>query len=226
MGKWIDISQPLTNDIATFPGDAPFQYSLTYSKEQIGSANIGQMSASLHTGTHIDAPFHYDSNGKTVDELDLDRYIGRATVVDVSHADMVTADVLKKLEVKLAPRVLLKTALPNNPKRFPKKMPVLHEDIAEFLKLSDVVLLGVDTPSVDPEDSKRLETHHALYKQDINILENIMLDHVPAGEYELIALPLAIQGGDGSPVRAVLRPLYSEEEQAASKSQKKIQNAK
>ncbi|MFA1822888.1 arylformamidase [Virgibacillus oceani] len=211
MGKWIDISQPLTNDMAAFPGDTPFQYSLTYTKEQIGSANIGQMSASLHTGTHIDAPFHYDTNGRTADELDLDRYIGRATVVDVSHTDTVTADILKKIEMQLSPRVLLKTSLPNNPKRFPEKMPVLGEDIAAFLKLSDVVLLGVDTPSVDPADSKQLETHHALYKNDINILENIMLDHVAAGEYELIALPLAIQGGDGSPVRAVLRPIQSEE---------------
>ncbi|WP_164217419.1 arylformamidase [Virgibacillus sp. YIM 98842] len=207
MGKWIDISQPLTNDMAVFPGDTPFQFSLTYTKEQIGSANIGQMSASLHTGTHIDAPFHYDSDGKTVDELDLDRYIGRAAVLDVSHTDVITADVLRKSEVNLAPRVLLKTALPNNPNHFPDKMPVLHENIAEFLKLNSVVLLGVDTPSVDPADSKHLETHHALYKQDINILENIMLDHVQQGEYELIALPLAIQGGDGSPVRAVLRPI-------------------
>lgn len=211
MGNWIDISQPLTNDMATFPGDAPFQYAQTFTKEQIGSANIGQMSASLHTGTHIDAPFHYDSKGKTVDELELDRYIGRATVVDVSHTDMVTADVLKNLKVKLAPRVLLKTSLPNNPKHFPEKMPVLHQDIADFLKSRGVILLGVDTPSVDPADSKLLETHHALYKQDINILENIMLDHVQAGDYELIALPLAIQGGDGSPVRAVLRNIHSEE---------------
>jgi len=115
MTKWIDISQPLTNDMATFPGDEPFQFSLTYTKEQIGSANIGQMSASLHTGTHIDAPFHYDSDGKTVDEIDLDRYIGRATVVDVSYTDIVTANTLKKLDVKLSPRVLLKTSLPNNP---------------------------------------------------------------------------------------------------------------
>lgn len=211
MGKWIDISQPLTNDMAVFPGDEPFHYALSYSKEEIGSANIGQIRASLHTGTHIDAPFHYDSDGKTVDQLALERYIGPASVVDVSHTEMVTADVLEKLDVKLAPRVLLKTSLPNNPKRFPEKMPVLHPGIADFLKDRGVVLLGVDTPSVDPADSKQLETHHALYKQDINILENIMLDHVPAGEYKLIALPLHILGGDGSPVRAVLRPLYSEE---------------
>jgi arylformamidase len=211
MSKWIDISQPLTNDMAVFPGDERFQFSLTHTKEQIGSANIGRMSASLHTGTHIDAPFHYDSNGRTVDQLDLNRYIGRATVVDVSHTDFVTAEDLGKLDVHLAPRVLLKTALPNNPKQFPKKMPVLHQDIAGFLKRNGVFLLGVDTPSVDPAESKKLETHHALYEHNINILENIMLDHVPAGDYELIALPLAIQGGDGSPVRAVLRPIHFKE---------------
>lgn len=131
--------------------------------------------------------------------------------MDVSHTDQVTAETLEKLDIILSPRVLLKTALPNDPKRFPEKMPVLDEGIAAFLKQHGVFLLGVDIPSVDPADSKQLNTHHALYKHDINILENIMLDHVPAGEYELISLPLAIHGGDGSPVRAVLKPIHSEE---------------
>jgi arylformamidase len=207
MKQWMDISQPLTNDMAHFPGDTPFTYSLTYTMEQSGSANIGQMTASLHTGTHIDAPFHYDSNGKTVDQLEIDRYIGKATVIDVGHTDKITAEALQKFALVDVSRLLLRTSLPNNPKQFPDRMPELDPDIAPFLKKKGVQLLGVDIPSVDAADSKDLATHHALHHCGINILENLMLDHVAAGNYELIALPLAIHGADGSPVRAVLRPI-------------------
>ena len=207
MKQWIDISQPLTNDMACFPGDTPYTYSLTYTKEQSGSANIGQMTASLHTGTHVDAPFHYDSEGKTIDQLDLDRYIGEAMVIDVSHTDRITAEVLQKFALENVSRLLLRTSLPNNPRRFPEQMPELDPDIARFLQGKGVQLLGVDMPSVDAADSKDLATHHALYSSGINILENLMLDHVEVGTYELIALPLAIHGADGSPVRAVLRPI-------------------
>ncbi|PAV28091.1 arylformamidase [Virgibacillus profundi] len=207
MTKWIDISQRLTNDMACWPGDTPFSFSLTYSKEQTGSVNIGQMTASLHTGTHVDAPFHYDDNGKTIDQLDINRYIGRAVVIDVSHVEKITANVLQEFDLDGVKRLLLHTSLPNNPKRFPDTMPILDPDTAPYLKEKGVILIGVDMPSVDPADSKNIETHQALYKHGINILENIMLDHVQTGTYELIALPLSIDGADGSPVRAVIRPI-------------------
>jgi len=206
--NWIDISQPLTNDMAYWPGDAPFYYTPTLSKEQSGSVNIGQMTGSLHTGTHVDAPFHYDSNGKTIDELDLERYIGKARVIDVSHTDIISAATLGEFEWENCPeRLLLHTSLPNNPKRFPEEYPVLDPDVGSFLRKKGIRLLGIDVPSVDTVNSKKLPIHHALYNNDINILENIMLDEVPPGDYELIALPLAIQGADGSPVRAVIHPI-------------------
>lgn len=210
MTNWIDITQPLTNEIAQFPGDTPFSYSPTFTKEETGSANIGQMTTSLHIGTHIDAPFHYDSAGKTVEQLDLDRYIGKAVVIDVSHTDKITAAILQEFEWENVSRVLLRTSLSNNPKHFPDQIPYLDPDIASLLQEKGVTLIGVDIPSVDAPDSKDLETHHALYRNGINILENIMLDHVKEGLYELIALPLAIHGADGSPVRAVLRPIDEE----------------
>lgn len=206
--NWLDISQPLTNDMAYWPGDEAFSYTSTLTKEQSGSANIGQMTASLHNGTHVDAPFHYDSNGKTIDALDLDRYIGRASVIDVSHTDTISASTLQEFNWEGGvERLLLRTSLENNPKRFPKKFPVLDPDVGPFLRDKGVRLLGIDVPSVDTVESKELPIHHALYNNDINILENIMLDHVEAGHYELIALPLAINGADGSPVRAVIRAI-------------------
>ncbi|TFJ91918.1 arylformamidase [Lentibacillus salicampi] len=205
--KWIDISQPLTNDMAHFPGDTPFDYALTYTKEQTGSVNVGQITGSVHTGTHIDAPFHYDAGGRTVDQLDIDLYIGKAVVLDVSQTDRITAETLQPFDLNGISRVLLRTSLPNNPKRFPNQMPELDPSLAQFLHEHDVQLLGVDMPSVDPPESKDLAAHHALYDKDIFILENLMLDHVSPGRYELVALPLAINGADGSPVRAVLRPI-------------------
>ncbi|SEQ84882.1 Kynurenine formamidase [Virgibacillus subterraneus] len=205
--KWIDISQPLTNDMAHFPGDTPFDYSLTYSIEQTGSVNVGQMTGSLHTGTHIDAPFHYDSKGKTIEELDINLAIGKAKVIDVSDAEKITAETFQGYEFKGISRVLLHTSLPNNPNRFPDKMPDLNPGVAPFLKEKGVKLIGVDMPSVDAPDSKDLATHHALYDNGIFILENLMLDHVVPGDYELVAVPLAITGADASPVRAVLRSL-------------------
>lgn len=93
--KWIDISQPLTNDMAHFPGDTPFNYELTFTKQHTGSVNVGQITGSVHTGTHIDAPYHYDSGGKTVDQLDINLYIGEAVVIDVSHTKKITAETLK-----------------------------------------------------------------------------------------------------------------------------------
>lgn len=203
--KWFDISQPLTNDMAHFPGDMPFDYSLTHTKKQTGLVNVGQIAGSVHTGTHIDAPFHYDSNGKTVDQLDLNLYIGEAIVLDVSHTDKITAETLQAFNLHGVTRVLLHTSLPNNPVRFPEQLPELDTSIAEFLRENGVKLLGVDMPSVDPPESENLATHQALYRHDIFILENLMLDHIAPGRYELIALPLAISGADGSPVRAVLR---------------------
>ncbi|MEW9677138.1 arylformamidase [Lentibacillus sp. L22] len=208
MAQWIDISQPLTNTIAHWPGDTPFSYELTYTKEESGSANIGQITTSLHMGTHIDAPFHFDNDGATVDQLDLDIYVGKAAVIDVSHTDTITVDVLKQFEWDTdVTRVLLKTSLPNNPERFPEKLPALDPAISPWLHRQGIRLLGVDMPSVDDPDSKELEVHHALHDHDIFILENIMLDQIATGNYELIALPLAIHGADGSPVRAVLRAI-------------------
>ncbi|SDJ78170.1 arylformamidase [Sediminibacillus albus] len=205
--EWIDISQPLTNDIAHWPGDEPFSYQLTFSKDQTGSVNIGQFSSSCHTGTHIDAPFHFDNKGKKVNDLDITIYIGPAKIIDVSGKNSIDAEYLASFAIDRVERLLLHTSLPNDPTRFPGEMPVLDPNIAPFLADKGVRLLGVDMPSVDSAESKDLQVHHALNTEGIHILENLMLDQVACGDYELIALPLALQDADGSPVRAVIRRL-------------------
>lgn len=205
--KWIDISQPLNKETAAWPGDTPFSYQLTFSKAETGAANVGEITASCHIGTHIDAPFHFEDNGQRVIELDLETCIGPARVIDVSAVDYIDAAFLASHELDGVERLLLHTSLPNDPTRFPNAYPSLSPDIGPFLKRKGVKLLGVDLPSVDLVTNEELTTHHALHENGIYILENIMLDHVTPGDYELIALPLALEEADGSPVRAVLRAL-------------------
>jgi len=207
MGKWIDISQPLQNSIAQWPGDTPFTYEVAFSKADTGSVNIGKLTTSTHMGTHIDAPFHFDDLGQKVLDLDINTYIGRALVIDVTGNRSIGRSELESIDFRGAERILLKTLSRPDPNVFPEAFTYLREDIGSLLKERGVKLIGIDTPSVDPEDSKIVEAHHSLHKNGVLILENIVLDKVEPGDYELIALPLPLVNGDGSPVRAVLKPI-------------------
>ncbi|MBO1580735.1 arylformamidase [Bacillus sp. XF8] len=204
---WIDISQPLNNEIATWPGDTPFSYEVSWSKEQSGSVNVGKLTMSIHTGTHIDAPFHFDNDGKKVIDLDIHVYVGPARIIDVSGMDSIGMVELEKIDLEGVERLLLRTSSHGKAQDFPETIPYLRADIAPFLSEKGIKLIGVDVPSVDPLDDKELAAHHQLFKHGIHILENVVLDHVQDGDYELIALPLALTDADGSPVRAVIRPL-------------------
>lgn len=207
--EWIDISQRLHNGIAEWPGDTPFSYEVRFLKADTGSVNIGKMTTSMHMGTHIDAPFHYDDNGMKVHELPIDVYIGKARVIDVSGLESIGRSDLEGIDFGGVERILLKTSSRPSSDVFPKDYTVLRPDIGPLLKERGVRLIGVDTPSVDPEPSKTLDAHHSLHENGVLILENIVLETIEPGEYELIALPLPIEDGDGSPVRAVVRKWQS-----------------
>lgn len=203
--EWIDISQRLHNGIAEWPGDTPFSYEVRFLKAETGSVNIGKMTTSTHMGTHIDAPFHYDDEGKKVHELPIDVYIGKARIIDVSGLESVGRSDLEGIDFGGVERILLKTSSRPDPDVFPGTFTFLRPDIGPLLKERGVKLIGVDTPSVDPEQSKTLDAHHSLHDNGVLILENIVLQTIEPGDYELIALPLPIEGADGSPVRAVVR---------------------
>ncbi|EEK73070.1 MULTISPECIES: arylformamidase [Bacillus] len=205
--QWIDISQPLNNDIATWPGDTPFSYEVSWSKENSGSVNVGKLTMSIHTGTHIDAPFHFDNDGKKVLDLDIQVYVGPARIIDVSNLESIGKKELENFHLEGVERLLLRTSSHGKVNEFPDVIPHLRADIAAFLSEKGIRLIGVDVPSVDPLDDKELAAHHQLFKHGIHILENVVLDHVVDGDYELIALPLALTDADGSPVRAVIRPI-------------------
>ncbi|MFP3323759.1 arylformamidase [Planococcus sp. SIMBA_160] len=203
MKSIIDISMALDATTPEWPGDTPFAYRLSVTKQQSGSVNIGELQSSTHIGTHIDAPFHYDEQGLKTDELPLDVYLTTAQVMDVTGLEQVKLDDLDELKQGVS-AVLLKTASWQDRSEFPGAWPVFDPAIAEWMQANGVRLLGVDVPSVDPETSKELPMHHAMNRNGRFILEGIVLDEVAAGVYQLAALPLKIRGGEGSPVRAVL----------------------
>ncbi|MGG3468686.1 arylformamidase [Neobacillus pocheonensis] len=207
MSSWIDVSQRLDNNIVVWPGDTPFNYQVSWSKEESGSVNVGQITMSAHTGTHIDAPFHFDNDGKKVIELDLDLYMGKARVIHLRDLTSIGVKELSSLELEGVTRLLIRTDAWKDRSVFPLSIPPIEPELASYLSELGVRLIGLDLPSVDPIDSKELSAHHELARHNIHILEGLVLDDVSPGDYELVALPLPLVEADGSPVRAVLRKM-------------------
>ncbi len=203
--RLIDISLPLFTGMPVWPGDTEYQFKLAWTKEESGSVNVGQVLFSTHTGTHIDAPYHFAENGKKVHELDLSLYAGRARLVHLPRRESIGASDFKGMDLEGVRRLLIRTDSWTEPTRFPHSYTCIRPDLAPYLGEKGVQLLGLDVPSVDPIDSKDLPAHHALHREGIHILESAILTDVEEGDYELIALPLKLEGADGSPVRAVLR---------------------
>lgn len=207
MTTWIDVSQPLENSITTWPGDTPFSYEIVWPMAESGSVNVGKVTMSLHTGTHIDAPFHFDDVGKRVIDLDPNLYIGPARVIHLAGRDKIEANDLNGFDLTGVERLILKTDGWPNKSEFPTQIPVLTPSLADRLGELGIYLIGLDLPSVDAIESKTMDAHHALARNGVHILEGLVLDAIAPGDYELNAVPLPIVNGDGSPVRALLRSL-------------------
>ena len=211
--KYIDISQTLDDDIAVFPGDIPFQRTTHLSFKQGHHLALSDVRTTLHVGAHADAPSHYHPEGKTIDAVDLTPYLGHCQVVEISipRGERVTLSYFKNLNLEIsAPRVLFKTSSFPNPKKWNDDFNALSAELITYLHQKNVTLVGIDTPSVDPSTDKELSSHQALYQTQMAVLEGLCLEHVSAGLYELIALPLKIKGADGAPVRAILIPQTGE----------------
>jgi len=207
MSDWIDISQRLDEKVAVWPGDTPFSYKLTWNKEESGSVNVGQIIMSTHTGTHIDAPFHFDHNGKKVIDLNVNLYIGRSRVIHLPNKSSIGVKELSDFELTGITRLLIRTDAWTDRRHFPVDIPRIEPELASYLSKFGVRLIGLDLPSVDPIDSKELSAHHELANHGIHILEGLVLDNITPGDYELAALPLPLAEADGSPVRAVVRKI-------------------
>ena len=201
----IDISRSVAPSTAVWPGDQSVTHSWTSRLEAGGSVNLSALSLSLHTGTHVDAPYHVAEEGRTTDALPLSAFVGPCVVVDTSGASTIRPEHLPARPH--AKRVLFKTRASDVPdEEWPSEIVPVASKTAQALTTREAVLLGTDNPSVDPEDSTELDAHHALRRAGIVHLEGLSLSGVEPGQYQLLALPLKIPDADAAPVRAVLAP--------------------
>ncbi len=202
-----DISPTVDPASPLFPGDRPYALQWTARIAGGSSVNLSALELSPHVGAHADAPLHYADGAASIEAVDLRPYLGPCRVIHaIDLGPLVRVEHLRHAERDLPPRVLVRTCRRTATAWNPAFTAYAPEALA-WLGERGVRLAGIDTPSVDPADSKGLEAHHTLLRLDMRVLENLVLDQVPEGDYELIALPLKLAGACASPVRAVLRPL-------------------
>ena len=205
-----DISPPVQPGAPVFPGDTPYQQ---HWSAQIGPGcpvNVSRITLSPHVGAHADAPLHYDPAGRAVGALDLAPYLGRCRVIHaIGVRPLIFWQHLAHATQGLPPRVLVRTYARAPVDRWDPQLAAFAPETVERLADAGVVLIGIDTASIDPADSKALASHQVIRRRELRVLENLVLDDVPEGDYELIALPLKLTTADASPVRAVLRALPS-----------------
>jgi arylformamidase len=203
MGRIIDITQTLKPGIATWPGDTSYENFWVMRMDRGDSCNVGSVTMSLHTGTHADAPLHFLPAGATPVDTSLEPYIGPAVVVDAHGAEAIRAEHVRAVRGD-AKRILFRTGTAT-PDRWNDDFAYFTPDAARLLVEREVLLVGIDTPSIDKSDSKTLDSHKLFAAANVALLENLMLTDVSPGSYELIALPLKLAGMDASPIRAILR---------------------
>jgi arylformamidase len=179
-----DITRPLAPGMPAWPGDRAFTSGWTERLREGATCNVGHVAMSCHTGTHIDAPYHFAETGATIDKVPLQACVGPCVVLPLGRL----------AEAAGAERVLLRSG---------GGAPA----VAALEALVGLHLLGTDAASVDLADTAQLDVHHALWHRGVVILEGLDLDGVPDGRYELIALPLRLAGMDAAPARALLREI-------------------
>lgn len=203
----LDISQRISPRSGVFPGDTPFSLRRVAEMAQGASCDVGTITTTLHIGTHADAPSHFAQGAPSIADVPLDRYFGPARVVARPGDGPITADEVRAWRPLRGMRYLVRTRAAIDPADFPAEFAHLEPDAAAVLAEAGVALFGIDTPSVDHQQSKTLDAHKRLLAGGVAILENLDLTAARPGPYELIAFPLRIEGADASPVRAVLRVL-------------------
>ncbi|MEM9633095.1 MAG: cyclase family protein [Pseudomonadota bacterium] len=202
-----DIAPPVRAGIAVYPGDTPYKAARTGVISDDCPLNVGELSMSCHCGAQAGSPLHHDKDGASIDQLDLADFVGPARVSDAQGPEEKCS--LKDLEgfpTDGSPRILPRLAGAIDPVVLPEGFRAMSTDAISFLADQDVELVGVDVPTADRENSEKLPIHEIARSRDLQILENLALSAVEPGYYELIALPMELEGLDAAPVRAILRP--------------------
>ena len=207
MSRLWDISPPVDPGTPAFPGDTTYHQRWNARIGPGCPVNVSAITMSPHLGAHADAPLHYGRDAPAIGAVDLEPFLGRCRVIHaVGKGALVTSDHLAHAAARLPPRVLVRTCARAATEWTPA-FAAFAADTISWLAANGVRLVGIDTASVDPADSKTLESHQQLLQHDMRVLENLVLDDVPEGDYELIALPLRLTMACASPVRAILRSL-------------------
>ena len=207
MKKIYDITPTVSPSIAVWPGDTPVSREVLLDMRLGDNITLSTLRGTVHLGAHTDAPNHYGKIAESMEMRSLEYYIGecQSVRVDIGRNQRISPTSIKS-EIS-APRVLFATGTYPDPDNFNEDFAALSAELIDFLHSKNVILVGIDTPSIDLFSSKDLPSHNAILKNDMAILEGIVLENVPDGIYELIALPLKLKDFDASPVRAILREL-------------------
>jgi len=202
-----DISPLVSPDAAIFPGDEPYSLRWTARLSPDCPVNLSAITLSPHVGAHADAPLHYAADGAAIAEVALDAYLGPCRVIHaIGCGPLIRIEHLQHAAADLPARVLVRCCL-RAASPWDADFSAYAPETVAWLAKQGVQLIGIDTPSVDPANSKALASHQQLRLLQLRVLENLVLDDVDEGDYELIALPLKLAGACASPVRAVLRKL-------------------
>jgi arylformamidase len=206
MPRLWDISPPVHAGSPVFPGDTPYSQRWAAEIAPGCPVNVSSITTTPHVGAHADAPLHYDPQGASIGAIDLDPYLGPCRVIHaIGRGPLVAWDAIAHAATDLPPRVLVRTYDHAPIDRWDPHLAAFDAATIERLADAGVRLVGIDTASIDPAESKDLPSHQAIRRRGLRVLENLVLDDVPEGDYELIALPLKLMTADASPVRAVLR---------------------
>ncbi len=203
--KIIDISPLVSGESPIFPGEWKYEHPTLCSHHKGDPFYLSGVKMSPHVGAHADAPSHYEENAPGIDEVDLLPYLGPCFVVTCKDTRLIEPKHCEHVLAQNPERILFRTMSVRDPNAFTRDFTAIAPATIELLGKHGVLLVGIDTPSVDPAASKTLSAHHALHRWKMRNLENLRLEEVKDGKYELIALPLKLKGADASPVRAVLR---------------------
>ncbi len=203
-----DISPPVHEGTPVFPGDTPYRQRWAASIGPGCPVNVSEITLSPHVGAHADAPLHYAPDGATIGDVDLTPFLGHCRVIHaIARGPLIEWAHIEHAVADLPPRVLVRTYQRAPVEQWDGALAAYAPATIERLAALGVTLVGIDTASIDPADSKTLDSHQVIRRMNLRVLENLVLDDVPEGDYELIALPLKLVSADASPVRAVLRSL-------------------
>ncbi len=200
----IDISTNIHEKMLRYPGDTQFKKRPICTIETSG-CNMTELLLSTHTGTHLDAPFHFLNDGAKIDEIDISTFIGKVQIIEVPD-DVIDSKIIKERFNPGIKRILFKTKNSElkTSQNFSKNYVYLSDDGADALLDRDILLVGIDYISIEQFGTPTFSIHKKLFRAGITILEGVNLNGVKPKEYTLIALPLKLTDLDGSPVRAVL----------------------